>query len=96
MRLLEAFGRRLFSRSTSVKDYQLGDWIEMLGPLLDGQDGGAELARWLCGALVELRLRHRRLSRQPAPPSRCYAAESHRRPGHAWRIGHWLEHELRH
>jgi hypothetical protein len=36
------------------KDCQVSSWIDLLGPRLDGPDG-AELARWLAGAIVGLR-----------------------------------------
>src|SRR5436190_24212433 len=52
---------RLLERSVAAslavyerKDYHLGDWIGLLGPLLESEEGPA-LARWLCGALGGLR-----------------------------------------
>lgn len=90
---------RLLERSVAAslavyerKDYQLGDWIELLGPLLDSEDGAA-LARWLCGALGELRRDTGGVQANDAAKP-LLRGEARRRPGHAWRIGQWLEDEL--
>ena len=90
---------RLLERSVAAslavyerKDYQLGDWIGLLGPLLESEEGPA-LARWLCGALGELRRDTGGVQANDAADP-LVRGESRRRPGHAWRIGQWLEDKL--
>jgi hypothetical protein len=72
------------------KDYQLSEWIDRLGPRLDG-DSGADLVRWLAGALVQM---CEYVEDRPVNDAarRLLCAESARRPGHAWQVGGWLQH----
>jgi len=71
------------------KDYQLSEWIGLLGPQLDGETG-AQLARWLAGAIADLNEQLDVGQAQDAA-MRLLRIDSAHRPGHAWQVGAWLQ-----
>lgn len=71
------------------KDYQLSSWIELLGPCLDG-DTGAQLVRWLAGALVDLNTGGIDLRPIRDAAETLLLADALRRPGHSWGVSSWL------
>ncbi len=70
------------------KDYQLSDWIDLLGPRLDGSQG-RDLSRWLAGVLGEVTEQVSGTQTNHAA-RRLLAAESSRRPVSGWVLGAWL------
>src|SRR6266540_3513535 len=70
------------------KDYQLSDWIGLLGPRLDGESG-AQLVRWLAGAIASLS-EQLDVGQAHDAAERLLGIDSARRPGHAWQVGAWL------
>src|SRR6266536_1278369 len=70
------------------KDYQLSDWIGLLGPRLDGESG-AQLVRWLAGAIASLS-EQLAVGQAHDAAERLLGIDSARRPGHAWQVGAWL------
>jgi hypothetical protein len=71
------------------KDYQLSEWIGLLGPRLDGEPG-ARLGRWLAGAIVGLS-EQLDVGQAHDAAMRLLRLDGARRPGHAWQIGAWLQ-----
>jgi hypothetical protein len=71
------------------KDYQVSAWIDLLGPRLDGR-GGADLARWLAGAIAGLS--ESTEGGQAGDAARqLLLADGAVRPQHSWSLGRWLE-----
>jgi hypothetical protein len=71
------------------KDYQLSDWIGLLGPRLDGESG-AQLVQWLAGAIAGLS-DQLDVGQAHDAAERLLRVDSARRPNHAWQVGAWLQ-----